>query len=584
MIINNSFKKEIINKKINFKHFYYILISVSFVSLSLELLELIFSKDIILSWPAKSILPPLLNLKQLLIHDFYASNILDTPLKNLAFIYYKILPKDHFKLLSYFANLSVILRSLLLVSLAYVIACYSLIFYSIKKKVVDLRLNYHQFIYLFLIINFLFKFISEISKYFNKFGFLIKNTLFSFPLAAWPYPLNFTSPRGISLLLSFIALSIFLTIELFKLNLKPISINILNILSFIIFSFAVYIHPVSPFYALILVFIIIFLCPKKDLFLNWRIIFFVFTLITILGFFNILIMYPQESISNTLLFDIYVADRHPHHYLPSYYLNSIKKLIFYIFPNFIFVLFIVNRFLIRYKSLLNKLVVVSFSLLFFINFIQYILVEVYKSSLFIKLGLTSLLPLYNYYYFVVVVILSIITMEELLKNEFFISIFAKILKYLRLISLRNFLIFIFIVSMALVNVSFKFNLNKLQNSYTHEFSEFIKSLNINEKSEFLFDTNSTKIIEHPREIGLLNIYSDKYFPFNSNAIKKWDLRKKDFNNLKECITKTKNDKCNFFDNSTNDVYFVSTMEMSKLNEYIASYNINSKYFFIYKIN
>ncbi len=138
--------------------------------------------------------------------------------------------------------------------------------------------------------------------------------------------------------------------------------------------------------------------------------------------------------------------------------------------------------------------------------------------------------------------------------------------------------------MALVNVSFKFNLNKLQNSYTHEFSEFIKSLNINEKSEFLFDTNSTKIIEHPREIGLLNIYSDKYFPFNSNAIKKWDLRKKDFNNLKECITKTKNDKCNFFDNSTNDVYFVSTMEMSKLNEYIASYNINSKYFFIYKIN
>ena len=63
-----------------------------------------------------------------------------------------------------------------------------------------------------------------------------------------------------------------------------------------------------------------------------------------------------------------------------------------------------------------------------------------------------------------------------------------------------------------------------------------------------------------------------------------DLRKKDFNNFKECITETKNDKCNFFDNSTNDVYFVSTMEMSKLNEYIASYNINSKYYFIYKIN
>ena len=106
---------------------------------------------------------------------------------------------------------------------------------------------------------------------------------------------------------------------------------------------------------------------------------------------GILILFGAETISGKDLFLIYVQERHPHHYLPSYYYKTLLTLL----PPFILCMVVVSKVFngsIKEKTLIF-IGVLALALL--PNLLQYLFVEILHVSYFIKLGPSRLVIAYN---------------------------------------------------------------------------------------------------------------------------------------------------------------------------------------------
>ena len=525
------------------------------------------NEDIILRWPSLNIISSLLQINDLFVNDFYTNSILNTPLRTIINTFYLILPKTHFELISAYSIFSIIFKSLLPITFIFLASSITTLILRESNSIKNLNIK-NNFAYSF--------FIGNVIYYISQQSENLKNILFGTPIALWGFPTALATSRGISLFISLISINIILLISLFKPDNYKLNKYLISFL-FLVNLLASVIHPISPLVTLVIIFLLNIY--KKNL-LSWFNLFFVYFSSWILGVIIILSLYPQGDIDNLDLFRIYIENTHNHHYLPSHYFNQILDWQFLIYNFIISVFFIIfhknNKFL---KDIFSRLLFTNIFVIAFINIIQYLFVEIYKETIFIKLGLTFLNISYNFFYF-----LSILLFLSLYLPRYKVSLsnkfkFLKSNKNLRFIDLICISLSIFVL--ILTTSVFDSNIVKIKESNSYNLGVRIKSLN-KDNSEFIIDPELANDFKYPRELGLINIFNDSYFPFNIESIKLWENKSIDLIALENCL-KSEKDKCYLPVKYQKKIFYISKNKKIKLGKEIFNEKIKDIPIFIYSI-
>ncbi len=564
-------------------------IALYFIILSFELLINLESDRLMLYWPAHNILPIILNKKiDLLNFDFFTTNYRNSPQIFLSNIYSKILPEDHLEILSIFSIAMIYIKSF--VNSIQIFIAVS-IFYNIKNLFKKQNKSIPPFNYLgagivYNAIIFIPKFVYLLPNNFSKlisflYYLFLQTPLLGVTIAGFSFPLSIASSRGISLSISLLTVSfpIILNLYHFKIE-RKINFVILSI-CFILNFLATLIHPVSPLTGLIIILIYHFSSLKIGLFYRLKLFYIVNISSYILGLIILIYNFPQSPIDNNIFFQSYVVLRHPHHYLPSFYLlNKDFLLNFFISATIVLIILISNRIIFR-KDALNRLLIGASFLAFALNLIQFLFVEILNINIFIKYGLSSLSFIFNLFYtisFIYFLNLFIHKKNYLPKFKLF---FRRIILIINDVLIKKIIFLLLTIIMILSISCFNLNFIKIQNSWTKQLSNFMSSSDYSKTSQILIDKNLRDRFIFPREIGGLNIFFDDYFPFTTESISEWQERYYEIENLKECINSTSL-ICTI--RSQNNVFYVTDKIEEKFSNNIQSFKINNKKFFIQEIN
>ena len=540
----------------------YIIFALTFFLIDLDFAKEY--KDIILRWPSVNIVSAILKIKGFEINDYFTNNILETPLRVIINLFSLLLPKDHLQLVSIYSIYSLFIKSFLPVLLIFLASCITTL---LHKKVVNNRmiLNYQsQFLKIF--------FIGNIIFYLSKQSDNLKLLFFGVNIADWGFPNALASSRGISLFISISSLVIPLLFEIFEVNINKLE-KYLYITLFLINLIASLIHPISPIISLIILIFIILLINETQI--NFKLILLVNFISWCFGLLIIFFNFPQESIDNISLFTIYIKDSHSHHYLPSAYFLKFFNNIFPIILNYLISIFFIfyYRKSNTKKEIFTNLFIFFNTIIFIINSIQYLFVELLKNQLFMKLGLTFANITYNFIYFVS--FLLFISLISINKKKIEFKEFHKIRDYpLINIKILNLTFLIFIISTFILTINVhQLNIKKVKNSLSYNLGEKISFFD-NHKYEFIIDKKLEGSLLYPREIALINIFSDNYFPFKQDVLKDWRERSMHLNNFRNCINSSVKNKCYLPDSYKKYLLYVSDEKQTKLGKEIFNKEIN----------
>jgi len=518
------------------------------------------NEDIILRWPSSNIISSVLKINNLFGNDFYTNSILNTPLRTIINIFSIVLPKNHLELISAYSIYSLILKSLLPITLIFLASTITILIIRDCNPKKEINIKNH-FSYSF--------FIGNLILFISKQSDNLKNIFFGTPIALWGFPTELATSRGISLLISLITVNIILTVRLFRKDNK-FNKNLLIFL-FIINLLASIIHPVSPLFSLVIIFLLKILFSKN--LLSWINLFFIYLVAWIVGVMIIINLYPQGDIYNLDLFRIYIENNHNHHYLPSYYIQKILKWKFLLYNFIISSALIISQKKIYLKNIFIKLLLSNILIIALINLNQYIFVEIYKQQTFIKLGLTFLNISYNFLYF-----LSILLFFSLTKTKYKIllgnvieSRFVKSFSALRLIDL--FCISLSICTLILTSSVYESNVFKIKDSISYITGNKIRFLK-KDNSEFIVAPELANNFNNPRELGLISIFHDSYFPFYIKNIKLWENKSFDLKLLENCL-KTEKDKCYLPMKYKKEIFYISKNKQQKLGKEIFNEKIKN---------
>jgi len=515
----------------------------------------IYSKGLIfLSWPGRQIVPSFLFEQGKLSEDFYTKSAAGSQYQIVASAVNKIniFTGDNF--LSLYSVFSILLYILVILLGSILLTKFTIASGFFSKKDHE-QSEKNLLIYFAFILNGYLIFVPYLNIKYLFTGVDIAG--FSFPL------MDQLNPGGISFLLIEI-LSILL------LNGIPFVSKSKKLFFSLIFILSIVIHPVVPLFLLILNTILILLNSenliqrkKQTVLLALNSFIYVLTL-----FFINLYYLKETSISSIDLFNIYIKDRHPHHYLPSNYLSKEVILLFCI-NNFI----LLAIYLLSKNSKVKNTILLTFLLVISIHTFQYIGVEYFKSKYLIILGISRLSGIFKFLYmsivgFVIISIVNKIKIPVLLNN-----ILTKKLFYFSIFLTISFLIF-----------HFNYTKEKIKSSNSRALFNTLMINKIPSNAEIIVDYRLEQQFEFLREIGYINVFSDEYFPFSIEHIKEWQVRK----DLKDKLLK--NDLVDSFVINqinkiakNNMVLFISPVEKTNL-PFISKLKIkNSSTCYIYKL-
>ena len=494
-------------------------------------------------------IPSILYLRGYLANDFYSSSTENTPYALAAQLLSSLIPVRGDSFLVAYSTLSVLF--LAFSTYLNVILCIFLVKYllSIRTPSDCPILYWKKYRYL---ITVYFAFLFAPPPFIDRL-FTLNPTIFStfakgFFVAEWTYPVRASlNPTGISDLIIVFTILFSLT-QYFRKNIRVTSYASYFV-PFILFFVSTLLHPVIPIIGLgLLLTIFILNCTaflgRIDLIGRryWMRVFFFCSLGWSLAIVVILKAFPQPFLSPNDFFQIYVVDRHPHHYLPSYYLFRNRKSIVLPLLNIAFLLLSV-RFAGRFKlaSLLRSIALLALSVLLAVHLSQYILVEVLRLDLFIGLGISRASSLFNLLYVCWFAILLICCLEyiDIRINPKLIE--SSMIKMVALLSWaralqKGILILIIAVICAILLL--------LNSIYTQRFiisdesrllSRAINSPGIVSNREIVLVKSLSGRFKFIREIGLLNVYSDLYFPFSKGHVLEYGSRRKKTSELLDCI-------------------------------------------------
>ena len=195
-----------------------------------------------------------------------------------------------------------------------------------------------------------------------------------------------------------------------------------------------------------------------------------------------------------------------------------------------------------------------------------------------KLGLSWLTILFNFYY---VSSLTMFFCEIFIKSKVLNPSFVN--KYLNNQKLNdnllNFSIFILTtISLFILNVNYKTNIEFINNSIEYQIGEIARTNNIDKDFQYIASNELKDELFNLREFGNLNVYSDKYFPFNTNFFNEWYERKANNEKLFDCLKKEDSNLCTI--NKKNLIY-LSNKKVPKLGDPLIQESINIKNLSLY---
>lgn len=534
--LNKFFKKYYLS-------FYIATLSVLFKQIYYLVNDLIF-----LPWPGRQIIPSIFFQKEKLLSDFYSKSMDGSQYEIIGVIFNKINFFSSDTFLALYSSFSIVFNVTVIVFSSFLLTEF--------LKFLDIFNSIKQ---------------NKIEKYFSTFFTIVISVSIILPqnfnfiisgidIAGFTFPLlTQLNPGGISFLLTLL-----LSIKLFK-SFEYKSFDIKYKLLFVI---SIIIHPVIPLFFLLLNFVILIMSYKKSNFYRKIFIeFIVNTLIFLITAIFIKFYYVTEnSINNVDLFNIYVVDRHIHHYLPSNYFNP--KILLYVLINILTFSFFIAR---SNNMKINKLIIISFVIIILIHSGQYFFVEYLKLEPFILLGISRLSTFYN---FIFITLLGYVFFRYFGFNNFLSQIINY--RYNRFLGVLFFALFLFF--------HFDSTKNLIKNHNTRTLANNLSKLSLSSNPEILLDNNIMDEFHFLREIGHLNVFSDNYFPFSLSNIHEWKKRKdlkesfiKNISNRKEISALIKKI-------SQNDIIlFVTYSEIADF-KLISDFKMtNEKNYFVYKL-
>jgi len=279
-------------------------------------------QTVLLKWPSSAAVPPILGKRGLLEGDFYANSAIDSPHEATNFITSNVLPQSHIGTLIVFSILGWMLWIALIVLTSVLLYTISRLFFQGGAL--------------------MFGSASIVPAVFGTSTFLVAGSLlqsgsrfyppelgwalFGAPVAGW-YPLSLQglNSSGVSILLATASICLWLFFA------KKVGKNLdfypkgkgtrLLVLALVFSLLAGYAHPTASGYLYALVLSVTISIP---LLRNPRILFLTLGLAIsfISGALISRVIYPGIQNVDARLFEIYVDVRHPHHYLPEYYLEG----------------------------------------------------------------------------------------------------------------------------------------------------------------------------------------------------------------------------------------------------------------------
>lgn len=513
--------------------------------------------DLGLTWSAGTqIIPIIDHLRGDLGSDFMAASSINSPYVNTAKILSIILPKNKDIFIPTFVTLANIFGGIVYAFAAINIGLFVRLLIHKKDKYKDISYGL-----IFIIISFIYL-IPSIFKYIYS-GYIVGN---------WFFPISESlQPTGISMFFSLITIMIPLLIEC-KISKQKRIIFI----SYLTHAICIFIHPVISLFQVILAFMIPIINREKSSIVNWPKIIKYYLIIWIIGCLSLYIYFKQIPININDLFRIYVIERHPHHYLPSFYFNKVS----WIFIGLNLLTLIAINY---YKKFSDKRVylcsILAFIILITTHSIQFIGVEILKIEFLIKLGISRMSSCFNFLY------ISIITTTVLkCLNTFSIRMYQdkkkNILTRLKTFKFIN-LTLLLIICFSTINI-YHTSANAINKNDIKFFAEHINKINLKSNSEFIFDRELNTKFSRLREIGGLNIYSDDYFPFNTSSMVEWSKRKNNLNELLFCI-QSGTKYCTINHKNKSDIYFLSREIKNNL-KLESKFKIKEKEYFLYRVN
>lgn len=539
--------------KSSFNNIKYTALSFAMILAIETLRALIALRDNIkLPWPGKQLISSVMYMRGELVTDMLAMSSAHSPYYFSAAVLNFFLPFDQAELIATYIILSVLFRCFaLLLSVVLLIKTFELIATSLN--IFDDK----YFGKLSAALHVLFSIIITLTFSSNN---ILTSMVHGVNVAGWNYPMHDSlNPSGISYILTTLSLILFTR---FTEN------NLSSYIGIVLFGLAAAIHPVVPMFGFIYFSLLLYLTRKGNLFGRLNILLGSIFCIWIAILVIVYITFPQTHIDSHEFFRVYVVNRHPHHYLPSYYISY--RIILNLFISLLGGLFLLS--FVKHpkiKSLIVELYIFAFLLLFVLHFAQYITVELFNIEIFIKLGISRMSSFYNFAY----VLMFMIVLTHLCAD----SIVHFVNSQLARINL------VIATLLILCVFSFGYIHEKIINYFDSQpqvvlSKEVSRHLDRN-KYMILTDFNMGDL----RELGGFSIFNDNYFPFANEFVLEWDLRRSNKNNFLRCINKNNSiAKCQNELGKYTNIVFISLNDKLKEPPLFVS-RIGKIDFYIYKI-
>lgn len=357
--------------------------------------------------------------------------------------------------------------------------------------------------------------------------------------------------------------------------------KILNLISLVILFVSTIIHPVMGICNFIL--LILFFRKKFNYIYLKNILIFIFFSIFI-PIIILKIFSPSDpTLSGRELFEIYVLERHPHHYLISdkifetyHPIDLIDYHCFLLWSCFFSLSLI---FSIKFTKKILPLNIMIFSIFHLLPIIHYFTVEVFHLKVFIQLGITRFTSMISIIFFVQSVLNLIYFFNNYRQADNNIFNYKNGWKFFDQL---NFLIII-ILTLLVVNNTYIHPMDDKKFINYHQITKWVEK-NITDKKEILLiDDNDTYLSNFLRVFGKQKIFYDyESFPFSEKYIKTYIHRK---NHQKMIVNFIKNKRPESIDDHVEKSigYIISSDEVNNLNINFKEIIYKGKHYTILKI-
>jgi len=293
---------------------------------------------------------------------------------------------------------------------------------------------------------------------------------------------------------------------------------------FLLIGISCLLHPAMGFFTAIFSFLILTNFSLKYSILKNIAIFFLPILII---YIVLVIYYQQPGINTQDFFEIYIHQRHPHHYLIS------KSLSVKLWLGILILLFFEVVFLFLFKNKIWINCLISFALSLLIPPLHYLFTEIYQIKIIAIIGFTRFFTFYFYLviFFGLACLLSCI-------NKYFIAKKYKL-------NILNHMIFrvqnIYLLSTIILfsaSISF-YNYFQRESAYM---DKFISEFNLKYHDILLNIPNSAVLLAldidnfHFGLFGNKNLYSTDAFPFSESKFYEYEERRKIYQNCDKFLS------------------------------------------------